>query len=161
MAASLRSLGRLVAERRRQKGLTLRSLASAAGVGRSTLAALEAGKLDELGYEKVKRICAALDFTLEVRPLELEAPLMPHRHLTEAAGRDLTKAAIEDVILRGDVGAWRGLLRAARASPNGHIARRIHQVAAALDKDDVKARAFAKLLPTLLRAPRAATGSSG
>jgi hypothetical protein len=47
---------------------------------------LEGGKLNELGYGKVTRICAAVGLVLDVRLPELEAPLMPHRHLTEAAG---------------------------------------------------------------------------
>ena len=75
----LNTIGHIVAERRRAKGLTLRELAVAAGIGRSTLAALEAGKLPELGFAKVARLCAAVDLALEARPLELEAPLMRHR----------------------------------------------------------------------------------
>ena len=84
------TIGRLVSERRRAKRLTLAALAQSAGVGRSTLAALEAGKLAELGFVKVERICAAADLVVEVRTLALDEPLMAHRHLTEAAGRDLT-----------------------------------------------------------------------
>jgi len=148
----LDTIGHLVAERRRAKGLTLRELAVAAGIGRSTLAALEAGKLPELGFAKVARLCTAVDVVLEARPLELEAPLMRHRHLTEAAGRDLTKAAIADVITRGDFSAWRGLVRAIRDHEHGRLARRVREVVAALDKDDAKARAFAALLPQILRA---------
>jgi transcriptional regulator with XRE-family HTH domain len=147
----LTSVGRLIAERRRARGLTLAELATSAGVGRSTLAALEAGTLSELGFVKVARICAAIGLVLEVRPPELDAPLMPHRHLTEAAGRDLTKAAIEDVIVRGDLSAWRGLVRAIRANKHGRLVRRVQEVAKALDKDDPKTRAFATLLPEFLR----------
>ena len=55
------SLGRLIAERRRAQGLSLRDLAAATSVARSTLAALEAGKLDEIGIAKVNRICAAAE----------------------------------------------------------------------------------------------------
>src|SRR5690242_13392520 len=84
----LSSVGYLIARERRAKGLTLAALASSAGVGRSTLAALEAGKLPELGFEKVARLCAAVGLVLEARPLELDVPLMAHRHLTEASGRD-------------------------------------------------------------------------
>jgi HTH-type transcriptional regulator / antitoxin HipB len=148
---NLTSVGRLVAQQRRARGLTLSQLATSAGVGRSTLAALEAGKLSELGFVKVARICAAVGLVLEVRTPELDAPLMPHRHLTEAAGRDLTKAAIEDVIVRGDLAAWRGLVRAIRAHKHGRLARRVQEVTKALDKDDPKARAFASLLPDFLR----------
>lgn len=148
---NLHTIGRLIADQRRAQRLTLHELASAAGVGRSTLAALEAGKISELGFAKVARLCAALDMTVEARPLMLEAPLIPHRHLTEAAGRELTKAAIEDVITRGDLSAWRGLLRAIRADKSGRVRRRARDVAAALGKHDQKARAFATLLPRIAR----------
>ena len=79
---NLQTIGHLIAERRRAKGLTLTQLATEAAVGRSTLAALEAGKLPELGLERVARLCAAVDFVLEARPLELDQPLMAHRHLS-------------------------------------------------------------------------------
>jgi transcriptional regulator with XRE-family HTH domain len=148
---NLISVGRMIAERRRAQGLRLSDVAASAGVGRSTLAALEAGSLRELGFVKVGRICAAVGLVLEVRPPELEAPLMEHRHLTEAAGRDLTKAAVADVILRGDMLAWRGLVRAIRAHKHGRLARRVQEVAKTLDPDDPKVRAFATLLPHFLR----------
>ena len=158
---NLHSIGQLIAERRRARGLTLRELAAAAGVGRSTLAALEAGKVAELGFAKISRLCDAVDLTLEARPPRLEAPLMQHRHLTEAAGRDLTKAAIEDVIIRGDVVAWRGLIRAARADKTGRIAQRTRDMAAALSRHDEKALAFATLLPRLLRKAGRAAAKHG
>jgi transcriptional regulator with XRE-family HTH domain len=148
---NLLSVGRLIADRRRARGLTLAELAASAGVGRSTLAALEAGTLPELGFVKVAGICEAVGLVLEVRAPELDAPLMQHRHLTEAAGRDLTKAAIEDVIVRGDLPAWRGLVRAIRAHKRGGLARRVQEVAEALDKSDPKIRAFVTLLPEFLR----------
>ena len=153
---NLHEIGRLMAERRRAKRLTLSEMAAAAGVGRSTLAALEAGKTAELGFARVVRLCAAADLALEVRPLRLGAPLMPHRHLTEAAGRELTKAAIEDVITRGDVTAWRGLVRAIRDDSTGRLARRARDLATALGKHDDKARAFATLLPSLQRGKKGA-----
>ena len=150
---NLQSIGRLIAERRHAKGLTLSQLAARAAVGRSTLAALESGKLPELGLSRVARLCEAVDLVLDARPLQLEAPILPHRHLTEAAGRELTKAAIDDIITRGDVAAWRALVSAMRADETGRIARRVREVARALSHQDAKARAFAALLPKLLRAP--------
>lgn len=144
---NLQSIGQLIAERRRARGVTLSQLAAQAQVGRSTLAALESGKLPELGLERVARLCAALDLVLEARPLHLDAPIMEHRHLTDAAGRELTKAAIDDIITRGDVRAWRELLSAMRRDKTGRIARRVVDTARALAKQDPKARAFANLLP--------------
>lgn len=135
-------------------GLTLQELAAKAGVGRSTLAALEAAKLRELGYAKVARLCDAAGLALEARPLQLDAPLMRHRHLTETAGRELTKAAIEDIITRGDFHAWRGLVCSLRNDKRGRLAGRVRGIAAAISQHDPKARAFARLLPELL--PRGA-----
>jgi transcriptional regulator with XRE-family HTH domain len=151
---NLRNIGRLVAERRRRKGFTLSELALRALVGRSTLAALESGKLSELGLTRVARICAAVDLVVDVRPLHLDTPIMTHRHLTETAGRELTAAAIDDIVGRGDIEAWRGLVKAMRTDKTGRIADRVRRVTAATAKDDARARAFAALLPTLLRAPR-------
>ena len=80
---TLAVVGKLVAERRRSRGMTLRALATQASVGRSTLAALESGKLAELGYGKVARICAAVDLVLEARPPRTgraaHAPQAPQR----------------------------------------------------------------------------------
>jgi len=157
----LASIGRLVAQRRRARRLTLAELAGSAGVGRSTLAALEAGKLAELGFLKVERICAAVGLVVEVRVPILDEPLMSHRHLTEVAGRDLTKAAIADVVERGDIAAWRGLVAAMRGSRDGRVARRVREVVRALDVNDAKVRAFAALLPEISRATRATPARRG
>lgn len=146
----LETVGRRIGAQRRNLGLTLQALATQAGVGRSTLAALEAGKLAELGFAKIARICTAVGLTLEMHAPELEAPLMEHRHLTPAAGRELTKAAIEDIIIRGDIRAWRGLARTLRNDKDGRLARRVRTLAAAISQHDPKARAFATLLPQLL-----------
>jgi transcriptional regulator with XRE-family HTH domain len=148
---NLQTIGHLIAEQRRAKRLTLTQLAAQAAVGRSTLAALEAGKLHELGLERVARLCAAVDLVLEVRPLELKEPLMTHRHLSEVAGRELTKAAIDDIITRGTIGTWRKLVQAMNADKTGRIARRVTDVAQNQGKRDPKARAFAALLRKLPR----------
>lgn len=150
MDVNLTLLGRMIAARRRAQHLTLTNLAAAAGVGRSTLAALESGKLPELGFTKVARICAATGIILEAHPPLLEQPLMTHRHLTDTAGCHLTKAAVEDVIVRGDIGAWRGLVRALRTDKSGRLAARVQQVVDALGRDDRKVAAFASLLPAIL-----------
>ena len=150
---NLQTIGHLIAEQRRAKGLTLTRLAAQAAVGRSTLAALEAGKLPELGLERVARLCAAVDLVLEARPVELNEPLMAHRHLSEFAGRELTKAAIDDIITRGNIGTWRNLIQAMNADKTGRIARRVNEMAKTLGKRDPKARAFATLLRKLPRKP--------
>jgi transcriptional regulator with XRE-family HTH domain len=154
---NLQTIGHLIATRRRAKGLTLTQLAAQAEVGRSTLAALEAGKLPELGLERVGRLCAAVDLVLEARPLELNEPLMAHRHLSDVAGRELTKAAIDDIITRGTIGTWRKLIQAMNNDKTGRIARRVNDVARALVERDPKARAFASLLRRLRRKPQVAS----
>ncbi len=88
--------------------------------------------------------------------MELNQPLMAHRHLSEVAGRELTKAAIDDIITRGTIGTWRKLLQAMDADKTGRIARRVTDVAQALLKRDPKARAFAALLRKLPRKSHAA-----
>jgi transcriptional regulator with XRE-family HTH domain len=148
---TLASVGHLIGNRRRALGMTLAQLASAARVGRSTLAALETGKLSELGFVKLTRLCAVVGLVLEARPMALDAPLMTHRHLTTEAGCDLTKAAIADVIAGGDIAAWRGLVRVIRAQAESPLSRRVRQVVQAMDKMDPKVQAFAELLPEILR----------
>ena len=150
----LAAVGVLVAGRRRALGLTLAEFAARAGVGRSTLAALESGKLPELGFRRVARICAAAGLVVDVRAPLLEQPIIPHRHLTDAAGRELTKAAIDDIIVRGDVTAWRKLFKAMRDDASGRTARRVREVSVATAAQDVKARAFAALLPRVMGTDR-------
>ncbi len=145
----LRDIGRLIGERRRARKLTLPELAASAGVSRSTLAAVESGKAAELGFNKVARLCAAAGLVVDVRPPLLDAPLMAHRHLTDSAGRELTKAAIDDVISRGDVNAWRGLVRAMQADASGRLRARVQAVLRALGPHDARARALARILPRL------------
>lgn len=154
---NLHGVGRLVAERRRARGVTLQALATEAQVGRSTLAALEAGKLRELGYAKVARICAAVGIVLEARSLALDKPLVRHRHLTEPAARDLTKAAIEDIVVRGDISSWRGLVQAIRRDASGRLARRAREVLSGADKSDSRVRAFSALLSGALKSRKRST----
>jgi transcriptional regulator with XRE-family HTH domain len=134
------SLGRLINERRAAQGLTLAELAEAAQVGRSTLAALESGKLHELGFNKVARICAAAGILLETRP--------PLRHLPP---RSLTKVDLADMILSGDGGAWQELLRALKRDERGVLAFRLRQVVAGLEPKDPNVMAFTALLPAIMR----------
>jgi transcriptional regulator with XRE-family HTH domain len=154
---NLHGIGMLVSERRRAGGVTLQALAAQAQVGRSTLAALEAGKLRELGYAKVARICAAVGLVLEARPLTLEKPLARHRHLTEPAAMELTKAAIEDIVVRGDINSWRGLVQAIRRDAGGRLARRVRELLSGAARSDSRVRAFATLLSGTLKSRRADT----
>jgi hypothetical protein len=86
---------------------------------------------------------------------------MSHRHLTEAAGRELTKAAIEEIITRGKFSSWRGLVRAIQADQSGRIARRVREVTAALGQYDTRAQAFGTLLPEFVRTPKRESRAHG
>lgn len=146
------SLGRLIAARRCARGLTLIALASAAGVGRSTLAALESGKLPELGFNKVARICAAAGILLETHPpLPGAPPQTSLGELTDAAGRSLTREAIRDVIERGDIRAWQALADTVGTEQSGRLAAQVRWVVGSLQRKDAKVAAFVALLPGILR----------
>jgi hypothetical protein len=92
----------------------------------------------------------------EARPLALEKPLIHHRHLAEPAGRELTKAAIEDIVLRGDLDAWRGLVRALQRDTSGRLARRARDVLAGSDRSDMRVHAFSTLLSGAVKKRRIA-----
>lgn len=139
----LDSLGRLISERRFAQGLTLADLAARARVGRSTLAALESGKLPELGFNKVARICAAAGILLETRP--------PLRELPRPRRPEFTKPVIQAMIEREDVDAWHGLVRAMRKDDRGLLAARVRQLVGTLDLKDPKVAAFTALLPPITR----------
>lgn len=139
---NLASLGRLIAERRCTQGLTLAALAAEAGVGRSTLAALESGKLPELGFNKVARICAAAGILLDTRPPLLD-PAQMHR--------EFMKPAIKNMIERADVDAWHRLVHALRKDNTGRLASRVRQLVGTLDLKDPKVAAFVALLPAITR----------
>ena len=62
----LELLGERIAARRRELRMTQPELARRAGVGRSTLAALEGGKMAELGFNKIALILAALGLDLKL-----------------------------------------------------------------------------------------------
>jgi transcriptional regulator with XRE-family HTH domain len=62
-------VGEQIAKRRKAVGLTQAKLAEMARVSRSTLDALENGRMGEVGYAKVNNILVALglEFKLQVR----------------------------------------------------------------------------------------------
>ncbi len=63
-------IGALIASRRKALKLTQKALADRARVGRTTLDALENGRVGELGFTKVARILTALGRGLRI----VEAP---------------------------------------------------------------------------------------
>jgi transcriptional regulator with XRE-family HTH domain len=73
---NLTSLGEQIAARRRALGLSQTALAQKAGVGRSTLEALERARLGELGYAKVTHILAALGMELRLHEAGSRRPTL-------------------------------------------------------------------------------------
>ena len=69
-------LGNAIATRRKAMGLSQKVLAGKAGVGRSTLDALENARLGELGFVKVARILAALGLKLKLQDVGPDRPTL-------------------------------------------------------------------------------------
>ena len=63
----LSSLGPQIAARRKKLRLTQSELAKRASVGRTTLDALENGRIGELGFSKITRILSALGMELKFK----------------------------------------------------------------------------------------------
>ena len=64
---TLSSIGERIAERRKSQGLSQTVLAQRAGVGRTTLDALENGRSGELGFSKIIKLLAALGLELSLK----------------------------------------------------------------------------------------------
>jgi transcriptional regulator with XRE-family HTH domain len=69
-------MGEQIAIKRRALGLTQRALARNAGVGLSTLDALENGRLGELGYSKINNILTALGLELKLQQASARRPTL-------------------------------------------------------------------------------------
>jgi transcriptional regulator with XRE-family HTH domain len=72
----LSSLGEQIATKRRSLGLTQAALARKAGVGRTTLDALENARLGELGYSKITNILSALGLELKLQETRAHRPTL-------------------------------------------------------------------------------------
>jgi HTH-type transcriptional regulator / antitoxin HipB len=73
---ALSSIAEQVAAKRKILGLTQAALAEKAGISRSTLDALENGRMGELGYSKVANILAALGLELNLRESAARRPTL-------------------------------------------------------------------------------------
>ena len=73
---SLSLIGEAIAEKRKAAGLSQSALARSAKVGRSTLDALENGRLGELGYSKITNILAALGLELKLQEAGSHRPTL-------------------------------------------------------------------------------------
>jgi transcriptional regulator with XRE-family HTH domain len=64
---TLSSIAARIAARRKALGMSQAALAKRAGIGRSTLDALENGRLGELGFSKILRLLSALGLELQLQ----------------------------------------------------------------------------------------------
>jgi transcriptional regulator with XRE-family HTH domain len=73
---SLNLIAEKIAEKRKALGLSQTTLASKAHVGRSTLDALENGRMGELGYTKINNILTALGLELRIQEANSRRPTL-------------------------------------------------------------------------------------
>ena len=65
-----------IAHKRKALGLSQASLAKKAHVGRSTLDALENGRMGELGYTKISNILSALGLEMRIQSASFSRPTL-------------------------------------------------------------------------------------
>ena len=70
------SIGKEIAERRKELKLIQSVLARRAGISRATLDALENGRAAELGFSKITRLLAALGLELTLQMVRSERPTL-------------------------------------------------------------------------------------
>ncbi|HEY1809771.1 MAG TPA: helix-turn-helix domain-containing protein [Acidobacteriaceae bacterium] len=87
----LTSIAEQIASRRKALRLGQAVLAKRAGVSRSTVDALENGRLGELGYSKVNRILAVLGLELSLREATVRRPTLEDLMEEEKDDQDLDR----------------------------------------------------------------------
>jgi HTH-type transcriptional regulator / antitoxin HipB len=89
---TLSSLGAEIAAQRRHRGLTQAELARMASIGRSTLDALENGRIGELGFSKIIKVLSALGMELRLQEEGSRRPtldeLMEEERHAQGLGRE-------------------------------------------------------------------------
>lgn len=73
---TLSSVGEYIAKRRKSQGLSQTILAQRAGIGRTTLDALENGRMGELGFSKITKVLAALGVELSIQERSARRPTL-------------------------------------------------------------------------------------
>jgi transcriptional regulator with XRE-family HTH domain len=94
----LAKIGTAIAARRRALHLRQEELAANTGISRSTIARLETGALDELGFNKLMRILAALRLDLRATDANIGRPTLDDlqreaSELTEAEPKPTTPSS--------------------------------------------------------------------
>jgi transcriptional regulator with XRE-family HTH domain len=69
-------IGAMIGARRRDLGITQSELSIKTSVSRSTLDALENGRIGELGFSKITKILSALDLELKLHEGNLQRPTL-------------------------------------------------------------------------------------
>ncbi len=73
---TLTSIGEQIAAKRKTLGLSQAALAKKAGVGHSTLDALENSRLGELGFSKITKILSAIGMELKLQETSSRRPTL-------------------------------------------------------------------------------------
>ena len=73
---TLLSVGEQIGAKRRALGLSQTALASQARIGRSTLDALENGRIGELGFSKIDRLLSVLGLELKIQESASRRPTL-------------------------------------------------------------------------------------
>lgn len=87
----LTSIAKEIASRRKALRLSQAGLAKKAGLSRSTIDALENGRVGELGYAKVNNILAALGLELTLRDSSARRPTLEDLMEEEKDDQDLDR----------------------------------------------------------------------
>jgi transcriptional regulator with XRE-family HTH domain len=69
-------MGKKIAARRKELGMTQSELSRKTRISRSTLDALENGRIGELGFSKVSKILSALNLELKLHDGNLQRPTL-------------------------------------------------------------------------------------
>lgn len=73
---SMATIAEEIARKRKELGLSQSALAKRAHIGRSTLDALENGRMGELGYTKINNILSALGLELRLQEATSRRPTL-------------------------------------------------------------------------------------
>lgn len=84
-------IGEQIAGRRKALGLSQAALAKKAGVGHSTLDALENGRLGELGFSKINKLLTALGMELALQETSARRPTLEDLMREEADDQGLDR----------------------------------------------------------------------
>ena len=74
--SAISTIGRQIAAKRKKLGLSQVELARKASIGRSTLDALENGRMGELGFSKIAKVLSVLGMELKIHETGSSRPTL-------------------------------------------------------------------------------------